>query len=216
MANIHGIEVSGSIYDIEDESARSSASEAGTNASEAKTAAQTATNNVTTLSNTVSNLVLQTNGIEDKVGDVDTPLDTTAQTLVGAVNELNSKGGAVGYTLKGFQKNGTLSLPQTRSTQLNEILAGFGMTTSELEVGQGYQFIFIGQELSSSNLFFALGNCRKKADGTFEGVVSNFKTGTLYSFIDFNQSNGNFQFNFDDGEMDYAVQFTPNGGYANS
>lgn len=87
---IKGIELSGTIYDIEDETARTNASEASENASEAKTSVETLLETVSNMQDLMNNLASQGDQIEQKIGDLDSPLDTTAQTLIGAVNELNS------------------------------------------------------------------------------------------------------------------------------
>lgn len=88
---IKGIEISGTIYDIEDETARTNASEASENASEAKTSVATLAETVESISAEVGGVHTQADNIEAVVGDTETPLDTTAQTLIGAVNELAQK-----------------------------------------------------------------------------------------------------------------------------
>lgn len=88
---IKGIEVSGEIYDIEDETARTNASEASSNASEAKTATQTLASTVSTLSDTVSNHSTDIEQLGDEIGDL-ADLETTAKTdLVSAINEVDAK-----------------------------------------------------------------------------------------------------------------------------
>lgn len=89
MATVKGIEISGTIYDNEDETARTSASAAGTTASQAQTAVNTLAQSVEVLDGLLAAVKTQADSIEAKVGDLDTPLDTTAQNLINAINELN-------------------------------------------------------------------------------------------------------------------------------
>lgn len=91
MAVVKGIEISGDIYDIEDETARTNASEASENASEAKTSVATLSEEVLSMKESLDEIVVQNYQVSQKVGNTATPLDTTAQTLVGAVNELAQK-----------------------------------------------------------------------------------------------------------------------------
>lgn len=91
MAVVKGIEISGDIYDIEDETARTNASEASENASEAKTSVATLSGTVADMQDSMNEIVVQNYQVSQKVGDTTTPLDTTAQTLIGATNELAGK-----------------------------------------------------------------------------------------------------------------------------
>lgn len=90
MAVVKGIEISGDIYDIEDETARTNASEASENASEALATTEVLQRQVGDNTTFIQNLAAAVDPVITKVGDTATSLDTTAQTLVGAVNELNS------------------------------------------------------------------------------------------------------------------------------
>lgn len=91
MANVNGIEVSGTTYDIEDTSARntaSSASSVATQTSSDVSALQTTVNNISDSVDTIADN-LQT--VEDNIGDL-ADLETTANTdLVSAINEVKSE-----------------------------------------------------------------------------------------------------------------------------
>lgn len=95
---VKGIEVSGTVYDNEDETARNTASTASsvaTQASEDVSTLQTTVNNISDSVDTISD-DLQT--VEDNIGDL-ADLETTAKTnLVSAVNEINAN--ALGATSK--------------------------------------------------------------------------------------------------------------------
>lgn len=122
---IKGIEVSGEIYDIEDETARTNASEASSNASEAKTATQTLASTVSTLSDTVSNHSTDIEQLGDEIGDL-ADLETTAKTdLVSALNEVNEKANFA------EQLDGNYITRRTRLDNLSS--AGTGTLT-----GQGF------------------------------------------------------------------------------
>lgn len=91
MANVKGIEVSGTTYDVEDTSARTTATSAASTATQASddvSALQTTVNNISDNVDTIAD-DLQT--VEDNIGDL-ADLDTTVKTdLVSAINEVAGK-----------------------------------------------------------------------------------------------------------------------------
>lgn len=91
MANVNGIEVSGTTYNIEDETARntaSSASSVATQASNDVSALQTTVNNI---SDSVDIIADNLQTVEDNIGDL-ADLETTVKTsVVNAINEVNGK-----------------------------------------------------------------------------------------------------------------------------
>lgn len=106
MANVNGIEVSGTTYDVEDTSARntaSSASSVATQASNDVSALQTTVNNI---SDSVDRIGDDLQDVKDNIGDL-ANLDTTTKTdLVSAINEV---AGAV-------QSRPTVTITTTKSS----------------------------------------------------------------------------------------------------
>lgn len=90
MAEIKGIEVLGEVYEVADETARIATENNATAIDSAKESVESLDDDMNGSTGKIAGLAKQANDIEEKVGDLDTSLDTTAQTLVGAVNELAS------------------------------------------------------------------------------------------------------------------------------
>ena len=91
MANVLGIEVSGTTYDIEDETARSTASSASSLATQASEDVGTLQTTVNNISDSVDRIADDLQTAEDNIGDL-ADLETTAKAdLVSAVNEVNEK-----------------------------------------------------------------------------------------------------------------------------
>lgn len=145
MANITGIEVSGSTYDLEDTTARNTASSASSTATQASadvSALQTTVNNISDNVDTIAD-DLQT--AEDNIGDL-ADLETTTKTnLVGAVNEIVSK----------VQSRPIVTITTTKSSasSTSELtpadLAAAGVT--EL---QGSYLVTVYRNTSSSQAYF--------------------------------------------------------------
>lgn len=88
---IKGIEVSGEVYDITDETARTNAESASNVATEAKEAVETVTENVETITETANTAKETAEGNAENIGNL-SDLETTEKTsLVAAVNEVNGK-----------------------------------------------------------------------------------------------------------------------------
>lgn len=88
MANIKGIELASEVYDLEDTSARDTATTASQTAAQAGQTATQASETATQASDTASQAALNASLAREEIGDI-TALETTEKTdLVSAINEL--------------------------------------------------------------------------------------------------------------------------------
>lgn len=87
MANVNGIEVSGTTYDLEDTTARTTASSASSVATQASSDVSTLQTTVNNISDSVDTIADDLQTVEDNIGDL-ADLETTDKTdLVSAINE---------------------------------------------------------------------------------------------------------------------------------
>lgn len=102
MANVNGIEVSGTTYNIEDETARNAATSAAQTATQASDDVSTLQTTVNNISDSVDTIEDDLQTVQDNIGDL-ADLETTAKAnLVAAINEIaqSSGGGINGYLNK--------------------------------------------------------------------------------------------------------------------
>ena len=144
MANVTGIEVSGTAYDLEDTTARntaSSASSAATQASGDVSALQTTVNNISDSVDSISD-DLQT--VQDNVGDL-ADLETTVKTdVVSAINEIVTK---VQSRPIVTVKTRTSSNSESKLTPSDVINAGFALPI-------GSYLVTVYRNTSSSLTYF--------------------------------------------------------------
>lgn len=88
MANIKGIELASEVYDLEDETARSTATTAGQTASQASETATQASQTATQASDIASQAALNANLARDEIGDISALETSDTSDLVSAINEL--------------------------------------------------------------------------------------------------------------------------------
>lgn len=121
MANIKGIELASEVYDLEDETARSTATTAGQTATQASETATQASETATQA--------------DEKIGDL-ADLETTAKTdLVSAINEVATKDPPTGLTCGYYQSQ----IPADDAINFTSIKMGtlIGKNLPNLAVGQG-------------------------------------------------------------------------------
>ena len=88
MANIKGIELASEIYDLEDTSARNTATAASQTATQAGQTATQASQTATTANQTAEDAMAEARVARNEIGDISS-LETTEKTdLVSAINEL--------------------------------------------------------------------------------------------------------------------------------
>lgn len=86
---IKGIEVSGEIYDIEDETARTNAESASESVTALSTTVETLNSQMNDPQGKIASLQIQADNTEEDVGDLDNLETTEKSSLVGAINEVN-------------------------------------------------------------------------------------------------------------------------------
>lgn len=135
MANIKGIELASEVYDLEDTSARDTATTASQTAAQAGQTATQASETATQASDTASQAALNASLAREEIGDI-TALETTEKTdLVSAINELAAKDPFTilncGYYQAQINGGATASISQISLSTL------IGRQVGALAVGQG-------------------------------------------------------------------------------
>jgi hypothetical protein len=148
MANIKGIELASEVYDLEDETARSTATTAGQTASQASETATQASETATQASQTATQASQTATQADSKIGDL-ADLETTAKTdLVSAINEVAAKDPSARLTCGYYQ----VQIPAGEETSISNpqlaILIGKGL--SLLTVGQGILFQGVAQRANAT------------------------------------------------------------------
>ena len=91
MANIRGIELASEIYDLEDTSARNTATAASQTATQAGQTATQASQTATTASQTATQASETATQADEKIGSLSDLLTTVKTNIVAAINELFNK-----------------------------------------------------------------------------------------------------------------------------
>lgn len=89
MANIKGIELASEIYDLEDTSARNSATAASQTATQAGQTATQASETATQAKQTAEDAKVQADVARDEIGDISSLETSDTSDLVSAINEVN-------------------------------------------------------------------------------------------------------------------------------
>lgn len=135
MANIRGIELASEIYDLEDTSARNTATSASQTATTASQTATEANQTATQAGQTAAQASQTATQADEKIGDL-ADLETTAKTdLVSAINEVATKESPTGLTCGYYQRQIPAEGDITISNPQLAALIGKGLLS--LKVGQG-------------------------------------------------------------------------------
>lgn len=148
MANIRGIELASEIYDLEDTSARNTATSASQTATTASQTATEANQTATQAGQTAAQASQTATQADEKIGDL-ADLETTAKTdLVSAINEVAAKDPSARLTCGYYQaqipagENVTISNPWLAKL--------IGKALSLLTVGQGILFQGVAQRANAT------------------------------------------------------------------
>ena len=176
MANIRGIELASEIYDLEDTSARNTATSASQTATTASQTATEASQTATQASQTATQASQTATQADEKIGDL-ADLETTAKTdLVSAINEVATKDPPTGLTCGYYQVQIPAEGDVTISNPKLAILIGKGL--SSLAVGQGILLQGVAQRANVTECLPYSLFLQKTASG-FSGHEASAGTGVL-------------------------------------
>lgn len=176
MADIRGIELASEIYDLEDTSARSTATAASQTATQAGQTATQASKTATQASDTANQAASNANLARDEIGDI-SALETTAKTdLVSAINEVATKEPSTGLTCGYYQVQIPAEGDVTISNPQLAILIGKGLIS--LAVGQGILLQGVAQRANATECLPYSLFSQRTASG-FSGHEASDGTGVL-------------------------------------
>lgn len=161
MATIKGIEVSGTIYDTEDETARTSANSAlstatnaQTTATNAQATAETAQTTAETAQTTAETAQTTAETADEKVGNL-TDLETTIKTdVVSSINEINEKNEP---KVSGFLFNSSVGEEGENTLLFSTILQQTKIDIANAPVGSGLIVRFYNSYSSGGGSSFSNG-----------------------------------------------------------
>lgn len=135
MANIKGIELASEVYDLEDTSARDTATTASQTAKQAGQTATQASQTATQAKETAGDAAINANLARDEIGDISALETLDKSDLVSAINELAKKDTSKVFTC-GYCK---MQIPVGGSTNLSYIQMStlIGKNLASFAVGQG-------------------------------------------------------------------------------